>query len=204
MKPLLIILVGVLIVGAAFLFFFATSDTVTNYPSAGTTIVAFGDSLVEGVGATSGNDFVSVLSRQLDEPIVNLGVRGDTTAAALARIDQVIEQDPKVVIVLLGGNDYLQRIPKEETFSNLNQIVTTIHDSGAVVVLLGVQGGLLSDGYKSEYESLAESLGTAYVPNVLDGLFGKADLMSDTVHPNDAGYQIIADKVESVVSELVQ
>lgn len=204
MKPVLLALLALLAIGATYLFFFATPSTITNYPSQGTTIVAFGDSLVEGVGATDGNDFVSVLSRQLNEPIVNLGIRGDTTAAALARVDQVIAQDPKVVIVLLGGNDYLQKVSKAETFSNLNQIITTIHDSGAVVVLLGVQGGVLRDVYKSEYEALAESRGTAYVPNVLDGLFGKADLMSDAVHPNDAGYQIIADKVEPVVRELVR
>lgn len=204
MKPVLVVVVGLFAIGVMYLLFFAEPDTVTNYPSDGTTIVAFGDSLVEGVGATSGNDFVSLLSQRLGEPIVNLGVRGDTTAAALARVDQVIAQDPKVVIVLLGGNDYLQRIPREDTFANLNQIVSTIHESGAVVVLLGVQGGVLRDGYKSEYQALAASLGTGYVPNVLDGLFGNADLMSDAVHPNDAGYQIIADKVEPVVRELVQ
>jgi acyl-CoA thioesterase-1 len=145
-----------------------------------------------------------VLSRQIDEPIVNLGVRGDTTADALQRLDQVVAQDPQVVIVLFGGNDYLQQIPTAETFANLNQIITTIHDAGAVVILLGVRGGLLRDGYKGEYTDLAQSLGTAHVPDVLDGLIGSPDLMSDPIHPNDAGYQIIADKVEPVLRELVQ
>jgi acyl-CoA thioesterase-1 len=147
---------------------------------------------------------VSVLSRQLEEPIVNLGVRGDTTADALGRLDQVLAENPKVVMVLLGGNDYLQQIPKAETFANLNQIVTTIHDSGAVVILLGVRGGLLRDEYQGDYQDLAQSLGTAYVPNVLDGLFANPSLMSDTVHPNDAGYQVIADKVEPVLRDVVQ
>jgi len=204
MKYFLFIVLGILVIWGVFTFFFAGSDTVTNYPSDGTTIVAFGDSLVEGVGASSGNDFVSVLSSQVGEPIVNLGVRGDTTADALLRLDQVIAQDPKVVMVLLGGNDYLQQIPKAETFANLNQIVTTIHDSGAVVILLGVRGGLIRDEYQGDYQDLAQSLGTAYVPNVLDGLFANPSLMSDTVHPNDAGYQVIADKVEPVLRDLVQ
>ena len=198
------VVAGILIVGVVYLLFFVTSDTVTSYPSDGTTIVAFGDSLIEGLGATSGNDFVSVLSRQLDEPIINLGMHGDTTAKALERIDEVIAQDPKVVMVLLGGNDYLQQIPKEKTFYNLSQIVEILHDSGAVVVLLGVRGGLLTDSYKGEYQSLAQSQGAAYVPDVLDGLFGNADLMSDTIHPNDAGYLLIADKVEPVISELIE
>ena len=204
MKYFLLLVLGILTIWGAFTIFFASSDTVTNYPSDGTTIVAFGDSLVEGVGASSGSDFVSVLSRQMGEPIVNLGVRGDTTADALLRLDQVLAQDPQVVMVLLGGNDYLQQIPKTETFANLKQIVATIHDSGAVVILLGVRGGLLRDGYQGDYEDVAQSLGTAYVPNVLDGLFGNPSYMSDSVHPNDAGYQIIADKVEPVLRDLVQ
>jgi acyl-CoA thioesterase-1 len=204
MKSYPFIVVAIVIFVLLYQFFFKAPDIVTNYASDGTTIVAFGDSLVEGVGASAGNDFMSALSRQLEEPIVNLGVRGDTTADAVLRLDQVIAQDPKVVMVLLGGNDYLQQVPKAETFANLNQIVTTIHDSGAVVMLLGVRGGLLRDEYQGDYQDLAQSLGTAYVPNVLDGLFGNPSLMSDAIHPNDAGYQVIADKVEPVLLDLVQ
>jgi acyl-CoA thioesterase-1 len=204
MKYLLFAALGILTMWGLFLLFFTATDEVTNYPSGGSTIVAFGDSLVVGVGATGGSDFVSLLSEQLGKPIVNLGVSGDTTDDALLRLDQVIAQDPKVVMVLLGGNDYLQQVPKAETFANLNQIVTTIHESGAVVMLLGVRGGLLRDEYQGGYQDLAELRGTAYVPNVLDGLFGNPSFMSDAIHPNDAGYQVIADKVEPVLLDLVQ
>ena len=204
MKPYILTAIVIVVVVIGYIFFFATTSTVTNYPSGGTTIVAFGDSLVAGVGATGGSDFVSLLSKQFGEPIVNLGVSGDTTADALLRLDQVIAQDPKVVMVLLGGNDYLQQVPKAETFANLNQIITTIHESGAVVMLLGIRGGLLRDEYQGDYQDLAQSLGTAYVPNVLDGLFGNPSFMSDAIHPNDAGYQVIADKVEPVLLDLVQ
>src|SRR6056297_1363725 len=105
MKFLFLILVGCILLGA-YLLFFHGSSAVTNVPSAGTRIIAFGDSLVEGVGANPGNDFVSILSRNIAEPIVNLGNSGDTTRDALARIDEVLEQDPKIVLVLIGGNDY--------------------------------------------------------------------------------------------------
>jgi len=202
-RTILVTTIGVSLIGSLYLVFFNTPTEITNYSADGTTIVAFGDSLIEGVGATAGNDLVSVLSSRLGEPIVNLGVAGDTTADALLRLDQVLDQDPKVVIVLLGGNDYLQQISQEETFANLDQIVGTIHGSGAMVMLLGVRGGLLRDGYKSEFESLAQSRGTAYVPNVLDGLFGNPALMSDTVHPNDAGYKVIADRVLPVLEPLL-
>jgi len=204
MKPLLVVIVGVLSVGAMYLLFFATPSAVTNYPSDGATIVAFGDSLVEGVGATTGNDFVSLASQQIGEPIINLGRSGDTTRDGLSRLDEVLTQNPKIVIVLFGGNDYLRQIPPEETFQNLSTMIESIHETGAIVVLLGVRGGLLTDSYRGEYQAVVNTHNTAFVPDVLDGLFGQSSRMADPIHPNDVGYAIIADRVAPVISELNQ
>ena len=196
-------MIMLLVVGVGYVFLLTDSGTITNYPSGGTTIVAFGDSLVAGVGATSGNDLVSQLNDRIGEPIVNLGVSGDTTADALARIDSVVEQNPKVVLVLLGGNDYLQNVPPEETFANLETIIETIHAAGSSVVLLGVRGGVLRDNFKSEFADLANKHNTAYVSDVLNGVFGNPQLMHDPIHPNDAGYEIIADRVEPVLRDVL-
>ncbi len=85
-------------------------NQITNYPPSNGPIIAFGDSLTFGVGASTGQDYVSQLSRKAGVNIVNSGVSGDTTRDALARLDRdVISQDPSVVIVWLGGNDILQR-----------------------------------------------------------------------------------------------
>ncbi len=159
------------------------------------TVVAFGDSLISGTGSTKGNDFVSLLSKEIGQPILNLGKSGDTTTSALTRIDSVVRTKPDIVIVLLGGNDYLRKIEQDTTFSNLDKIVKTLQDNGAVVILLGVRGGLLKDSYESKFSAFAKTHGTAYVPNVLDNLLGDKELMSDAIHPNDKGYQKIADKV---------
>ena len=81
-------------------------------PTNGQGIIVFGDSLVAGRGARAGQDFVSVLSRRLGTTIVNAGQSGDTTGAALARLERdVLALNPRIVVVLLGGNDYLRRIP---------------------------------------------------------------------------------------------
>ena len=174
-------------------------------PTSGRTIVAFGDSLVEGRGATPGRDFVSVLSRRLGTPIVNAGRSGDTTAAALSRLDRdVLARDPKVVIVLLGGNDFLRRVPVQSTFANLQQIVDRIRRRGAAVVLVGVSVGLLSDPYASEYTTIARRNAAGLVPGVLDGIIGNRELMADSIHPNDRGYAIIAERLERAVREMVE
>jgi len=186
-------------------YYFARNEkTITNYPSGGTDIVAFGDSLVEGLGSTSGNDFVSLLSRKIGEPIVNLGNAGDTTADGLARISQLDEYNPKVVLLLLGGNDHLKKIPVADTFKNLATLIENIHARGSVVLLLGVRGGLFNDKFDTEFEILQENYNTAFVPDVLGGLFGNDKYMSDVIHPNDIGYGMIADRVYRVLIEVLK
>ncbi|OHB25665.1 MAG: hypothetical protein A2542_03630 [Parcubacteria group bacterium RIFOXYD2_FULL_52_8] len=202
MKKVLIV-VGIIGLIALCWYFF-TSTPIKNYPPKGDTIVAFGDSLVQGVGATEGNDFVSVLSRQIGKPIKNSGKSGDTTATALARVGEVLAHDPDIVLVLLGGNDYLRRVPQETTFANLQQIVATLQAKGALVVVLGVRGGLLHDSREAKFAQLAKEMQAAYVPNVMAGLFGNERYMSDAIHPNDLGYQAIADKVLPVVRGVLE
>ena len=188
----------------AYVFWPAPSVKVVNYPSLGTDIVAFGDSLVAGIGAEQGNDFVSVLSKEIDEPIVNLGASGDTTAEGLARINILDSYHPKVVLLLLGGDDAIQNVPTDETFQNLAEIIKNIQSRGSIVLLLGVRGGVLSDPFASQFEQLSKTYGTAFVPDVLSGLFGNPEYMSDDVHPNDAGYAIIATRIEPVLKGLLQ
>ena len=76
----------------------------------------FGDSLVEGVGATAGNTLPDQLGKSIGISILNYGVSGDTTRDGLARLSPALKENPKVAIILLGGNDFLKKIPREETF----------------------------------------------------------------------------------------
>ncbi len=177
------------------IYFFQRSQTITNYPSNGTTVIAFGDSLIEGVGATPGHDIPSLLSQKIHEPVINMGISGNTSADGLARISTVSAQNPKMVLVLFGGNDFLQRVPLEHTFQNIDSIVTQLQDAGAIVVLLGIKGGVLGDQYAEHFEAIAQKRGAVYVPNVLAGLLGHTELMSDGIHPNNAGYARIIEKI---------
>lgn len=200
------IVAGILFAGIIWYFFFhsAREIMVTNYPSAGTDIIAFGDSLVVGAGATSGNDFISLLSKKIGQDIINLGVSGNTTADGLARINQLDPYNPKVVLLLFGGNDHLKKVPIEMTFENLGKIIEHVQSRGAIVLLFGVKGNLFGDKFKSKFEKLREKYGTAYVSDVLDGLFGKNEFMADPIHPNDAGNRVIAERVYPVLFPLLK
>ncbi len=198
-----IIAIGAVVLGIVW--FYGSAGSRASRPTAGEHIIAFGDSLVEGVGATAGRDFVSQLSARLGVRIINAGRRGDTTALALARLEgAVLSRSPRVVIVLLGGNDFLQGVPPEKTFANLATIVGRIRGQGAAVVIVGVKVGLLTDAYGSEYERLAREMSAAVVPDILDGIMGRPDRMSDALHPNNQGYEVIADRLEPIVRDLAQ
>ena len=174
------------------------------YPQNGTSIVVFGDSLAAGKGAGDGNDIAAQLSRAIDRPVINLGVSGDTTADGLERLDELLATDPRVVIIILGGNDTLKRIPIEQTFANLEKLIIMIQRTGAAVILVGEPGGLYGSRYADEYERLAETYRTFYVPNILSGLIGYPEYMSDYVHPNDAGYKIASEKILPVLKEALR
>lgn len=165
-------------------------------------IVAFGDSLVHGTGS-SGGGFVRILEDRIGRPIENLGVPGDTTADGLARLDEVLERDPAIVILLLGGNDFLRQVPQDETFGNLATIIERLQTAGAAVLLAGVRGGLLRDSFAARYEELAGRYGTAYVHDVLDDTLGVSGYMADQVHPNDRGYAVIADRIQPVLEAML-
>ncbi len=203
MNTKIIAMVSVIVIVIVGYLIFSGSSKVTNYPSKGTDIIAFGDSLVQGVGSSKGNDFVSVLARKIGRPIINLGISGNTTADGVKRLSEIDKYNPKVVILLLGGNDYLKKVPKVDTFNNLQTIIDHVHKRGSIVVLLGVRGGLLVDNFKGDFADLSDKNNTVFVPNVLDGLIGNDKLMSDAIHPNDLGYKIIADKVYEVLKDLI-
>lgn len=188
---------------AAFLIFRGNLPRAAR-PTGGETFVAFGDSLVAGQGATAGQDFVSKLSSRVGVPIINAGHNGDTTGAALERLDQdVLSLNPRVVIVLLGGNDFLRGVPREETFRNLGAIVERIRERGSAVILVAVSVGLFSDPNSEQYEKLARQEKAGLVPDILDNIMGHQDRMSDQIHPNDVGYKMMADRIEPLLRDLM-
>ena len=196
---------GALVLFLIVWFVFFENNPDLNRPPAEGNIIFFGDSLVEGVGATIGNDLPSQASRQSGYEILNGGWTGDTAASALQRLERdVLEKNPKLVIVLLGGNDFLTEVPPDETFLNLGEIIDKIQARQAAVLLVGVRGGVLDDPYKQRFEELAKTKNVSYIPNILDGVIGHPDLMTDPVHPNDAGYGKMAERILPALRDILR
>jgi lysophospholipase L1-like esterase len=204
-KRRVLVAAGVVAMVAAVAAWLAANHSGPARPTSGDQIIAFGDSLVEGVGATPGADMVSVLSRRLGIPIVNAGRRGDTTEAALARLDAaVLSGRPRVVLILLGGNDILRRVPRATTLENLRTIVDRIRARGAAVVLATIELDFFAGPDDSDYEALAAGTSSALVPDILAGMLGRRELMADGIHPNNRGYELMADRIEPVLRGMIE
>lgn len=202
-----LIVIGVLAIGMIWQTMSTLSEQypLTNFPPKGRNIVALGDSLTVGVGASQNQGgYISILEQRFNITIINKGISGNTTGDALSRLDgDVLSYHPDIVIIFLGSNDYLRQEPRKNTFENLHTIIKRVQEKGAVVILLGARGGALSDTFAKDFAALARSTGSAFVPGVLDGIFGNTKLMTDEVHPNDAGYLKMADKIAPIFEGIV-
>lgn len=178
---------------------------VTNLDSRGTTVIAFGDSLTAGVGAAAGEDYPSRLAQRAGVEILNAGVSGDTTESAWSRIDaDVLAHDPRIVIVGLGGNDFLRRVPIAETEANLRKIVRKIQAQGAMVVLLGFEFPSLGPSYADMYERVGADEKCLLIPDLMDGILNNQSMKSDEIHPNARGYDLMAERVEKPLEKLIE
>jgi lysophospholipase L1-like esterase len=181
-------------------------DIKNAYPS-GTNVIAFGDSLTQGYGMAPGDTYPAYLAELIGRPVLNKGVSGETTGDALRRLEaDVLSQDPRIVLVCLGGNDMLRRLSPDEQFANLRTIVERIQEQGALVVLIGTEGFTLLTNvdYGARYEQLAKETGAVYVSDFLDGVFGDPSLMFDQIHPNAAGYRKVAQRIADEAGEYLE
>ena len=105
---------------------------------AGSTVLALGDSLTEGYGARPGEDYPTQLAKITGWNVINGGVSGDTSAQALARLPGLMKQNPKLVLVSIGGNDFLQKKPESETVANISQIIEQIQAAKVPLVLVAI------------------------------------------------------------------
>jgi lysophospholipase L1-like esterase len=116
----------------------------------------------------------------------------------------VLARDPRVVIVVLGGNDLIRRVPREQTLDNLSRIVERIRARGAGVILAPVSLDVLVDQYADGYEEIAERTASVLVPDILDGILGHADMTADPIHPNDRGYDLMAARIEPALRAMLR
>jgi lysophospholipase L1-like esterase len=173
---------------------------------AGATVLALGDSITFGTGAEPAAAYPAQLAALTGWNVVNGGVPGDTAAQALERLPALLdEHKPALVIVSVGGNDFLRRLDEAATEAALRRALALAQGSGAQVLLVAVPrpslaaavGAGLSD--HPLYAKLADEL---KLPLHADGwarVLGDNALKSDQIHANAAGYRAFAEGLKATL-----
>jgi len=176
---------------------------------AGSTVLALGDSLTAGVGATAEMAYPAVLQALTGWQVVNGGVSGDTAAQALARLSALLqEHQPALVIVSIGGNDFLRQLSATAAKDALREICRTARSGGAQVLLVGVpQVSLLAAGTGSLkdhplYAELAEELKLPLHADGWAAVLSNPSLRADSVHANAQGYRQFAEGLMQVLRKV--
>jgi acyl-CoA thioesterase-1 len=192
------------------------------------TLVCLGNSLTAGYGAStpgiddSTKSYPAYLQEKVNIPVINAGISGDTTAGALARIDtDVLSKNPLIVIIELGANDLFQRIPLAATKDNLQDIINKINDGNRKIYvakfyteavareIAGSNGitdytmqTLLINQYDEMFEEIASSNNVELIEDIWSGVWSIH--MSDDVHPNAKGYEIMANNYYNALQPYLQ
>ena len=196
MKKIILVFLAL---GLLWYFWPAAKPKIKNIKNPNVNIVVFGDSLSYGKGAAPEESYPALLERALGRPVINLGRNGETAVNAAPRIGEALEENPYMVLLEFGGNDLMRSVPFEQTLLAMSQMTDAVQQAGAVAVIVDTGGSSLMGRYSRAYKKLAQEKGAVFVPGILDGILGKRNLMSDQIHPNAAGYKIVAEKVEKEI-----
>jgi lysophospholipase L1-like esterase len=159
------------------------------------------------------------------KPYIGRGISGQTTPQMLVRFRQdVIALKPKVVVILGGTNDIAGNTGPstlEMIENNLASMVELAKANGIRVVLAsalpvylypwrpGVQHPAQSivalNAWMKDYASKNGVVYLDYHSAMADQRMGmKGDLSSDGVHPNEAGYRVMAPLTETAIREALR
>ena len=174
-------------------------------------LMFIGDSLTAGYQLPLNDAFPAIIQSKVGSQnihIINAGISGDTTYSVLNRLDFTLTNTPNMVFLCIGANDGLKGIHPDITKKNINTIIEQLEKKTITVILAGIS---LPENYSPKYIQAFESIFTAvakdhhtpFMPFLLKDVAGVPSLnLTDRIHPNKKGHQIIAKNIYSfLVSE---
>jgi len=181
-------------------------------------ILFFGDSLTTGYGLrnAAAESFPAIIGQKvaaagLGYRVTNAGLSGDTSAGGLHRIDYWLSQPVSVFVLELGINDVIRGSAPSTILNNLQAIIDKVKVKypTAKIAIMGMQMPVFLQSpvaglFGQIFTKLAAANNISLVPFFLEGVAGNPHLnLPDKLHPNAAGYKVIADNVWPVIQKLL-
>lgn len=184
-------------------------------------IVCLGDSLTEGFGVARDERWSDLLAKELPFEFINEGISGDTTGGMLARFDSdVIAHQPSHLIIMGGTNDLSFNLPDGMIISNILAMTRRARQH-QIAAIIGIPTPfhdelyIFSDDQFLTSQSFSERL-TGYQRQLKifaqeDGLpvidfsegMGPSFFLSDGVHPNAAGHELMKSHALAYLTNLI-
>jgi len=188
-----------------FIFFFVASCSDKAQLQAldtNATILAFGDSLTYGTGTSRDKAYPAILETLVNHKVINAGIPGEVSEKGLIRLPGLIKQyQPGLIIICHGGNDILRKLDLKKTKTNIQQMIQLAKANNSQVILIGVPEFGLFLQTLPLYQSLAEENHLPIDSDILGDILGKNKLKSDHIHPNTKGYQILAERIATLLKQ---
>ena len=165
-------------------------------------VLAFGDSLTYGSGAGETESYPAQLERLIGRRVVGAGVPGEVTAQALARLPAMLDEHaPRLLLLCIGGNDFLRRLGNRQAEDNVRAMVRLARARGIAVLLIGTPEPGFSVTPPAFYAAIAQEFGLPYEADVIGEVLRDASLKADPIHPNARGYRIIAERIAGALKQ---
>jgi acyl-CoA thioesterase-1 len=187
------------------------------YAGPAKTILVLGDSLSQGFGLAPNEAYPMLLAKKLRAAglnfrVINASAAGGTTEGGLERLPGHLKRKIDIFILELGINDAFRAVPVDQIQNNLQQIIdkAKTRNSQVRVVIAGMRlPNYATDDYVSAFgkmfADLAARNGAALVPYLLQSVAGDPSLnLSDGIHPNAAGQNILAETVWRVLEPVAR
>ena len=159
-------------------------------------VLAFGDSLTFGTGAKEDESYPAQLEALIGRRVVRAGVPGEVTAQALARLPGALDEHaPRLLLLCIGGNDFLRRLGNQQAEANVREMVKLARARGIAVLLSGTPEPGLAVSPPEFYAGIAREYRLPYEQGVIGQVLKDASLKADPIHPNARGYRVIAERL---------
>jgi acyl-CoA thioesterase-1 len=159
-------------------------------------VLAFGDSLTFGSGASEPESYPAQLEALIGRRVVRAGVPGEVTAQALARLPGALDEHaPRLLLLCIGGNDFLRRLGNPQAERNVREMVQLAKSRGVAVLLIGTPEPGFSVSPPAFYADIAKEFRLPYEGGIIGEVLMDRALKADPIHPNARGYRVIAERV---------